>query len=111
MSTPPPPLPLSPLPLSPSKVWVPAIYASPGMYLVKQPIELGWYASAAIVFLGVLSIWTNYDADKQRHAFRQVRYGDLRLTHQDLCFVQNRVAGSVYILKRDGILAPRLEIE
>ena len=55
------------------QVWVPAVYSSPGIYLVKHPIALGWYGSAAILFLGALSIWANYDADHQRHAFRQVR--------------------------------------
>ena len=57
-----------------AQVWVPAIYSSPGIYLVKHPIALGWCGSAAILFLGVLSIWANYDADRQRHAFRQVRH-------------------------------------
>ena len=55
------------------QVWVPAVYSSPGISLVKHPIALGWYGSAAILFLGALSIWANYDADHQRHAFRQVR--------------------------------------
>lgn len=53
-------------------MWVPAVYSSPGIYLVKHPVALGWYGASAILFLGVLSIWTNYDADRQRHNFRQV---------------------------------------
>ena len=53
------------------QVWVPAVYSSPGIYLVKHPIDLGPYGSAAVLFLGLLSIWANYDADRQRHAFRQ----------------------------------------
>lgn len=59
------------LPLS-VQVWVPAVYSSPGIYLVKHPIDLGWCGATAILLLGVLSIWANYDADRQRHAFRQV---------------------------------------
>ncbi|CAN0380914.1 unnamed protein product, partial [Laminaria digitata] len=54
-------------------VWVPAVYSSPGIYLVNHPIALGWYGSFAILFLGVLSIWANYDADRQRHNFRQAK--------------------------------------
>lgn len=65
------------------QVWVPGIYASPGCYLVNHPIDLGLYGSAAILFLGVLSIYTNYDADRQRHAFRQVWCGK---QHHEACF-------------------------
>ncbi|CAM9554575.1 unnamed protein product [Ectocarpus fasciculatus] len=54
-------------------VWVPAVYSSPGIYLVKHPISLGWYGASAILLLGLLSIWANFDADRQRHAFRQAR--------------------------------------
>eukprot|EP00752_Nemacystus_decipiens_P004363 g3987.t1 len=54
-------------------VWVPAVYASPGLYLVKHPIDLGTYGSAAILVLGLFSIWANFDADRQRHAFRQAK--------------------------------------
>ncbi|CAM9555452.1 unnamed protein product [Ectocarpus sp. 12 AP-2014] len=54
-------------------VWVPAVYSSPGIYLVKHPISLGWYGASAILALGLLSIWANFDADRQRHAFRQAR--------------------------------------
>lgn len=55
------------------QVWVPAVYASPGLYLVKHPVALGSYGAAAILLLGMLSIWTNYNADRQRHSFRQVQ--------------------------------------
>ncbi|CAN0148496.1 unnamed protein product [Pylaiella littoralis] len=57
-------------------VWVPAVYSSPGIYLVKHPIALGWYGAGAILLLGLLSIWANFDADRQRHAFRQAK-GDI----------------------------------
>lgn len=56
-----------------TQVWVPAVYSSPGIYLVKHPISLGWYGASAILLLGLLSIWANFDADRQRHAFRQAR--------------------------------------
>ncbi|CAN0443860.1 unnamed protein product, partial [Hapterophycus canaliculatus] len=67
------------MPLCQLQVWVPAVYSSPGIYLVKHPIALGWYGASAILVLGLLSIWANYDADRQRHAFRQVR----RFAHTD----------------------------
>lgn len=62
------------------QVWVPAVYSSPGIYLVKHPIDLGLYGSLAILTLGLLSIWANFDADRQRHAFRQVRVGWWRVS-------------------------------
>lgn len=43
------------------------------MYLVKHPIDLGLYGTVGIALAGFLCIWANYDADRQRHAFRQVR--------------------------------------
>ncbi len=39
---------------------------------MQHPIDLGVYGSAAVLVLGLFSIWANYDADRQRHAFRQV---------------------------------------
>jgi 7-dehydrocholesterol reductase len=69
-------------------VWVPAVYTSPAMYLVKQPGDfLGSFDGilgnstnttsvglASIIFLvGVLSIYVNYDSDRQRHYFRRTK--------------------------------------
>ncbi|CAM9438720.1 unnamed protein product, partial [Sphacelaria rigidula] len=54
-------------------VWVPAVYTSPAMYLVKHPIDLGLYGTVGIALAGFLCIWANYDADRQRHSFRQAK--------------------------------------
>ncbi len=53
-------------------VWVPAVYASPALYVasVTPPVSLGATRSLAITFLGLLSIWVNYDSDLQRQLFR-----------------------------------------
>ncbi|XP_069151320.1 7-dehydrocholesterol reductase isoform X1 [Solanum lycopersicum] len=52
-------------------VWVPSIYTSPGMYLVKQPVNLGLQLSLYILVAGLLCIYINYDCDRQRQEFRR----------------------------------------
>jgi 7-dehydrocholesterol reductase len=53
-------------------VWVPAVYASPALYIasVQPPVRLGVETALAIFALGCLSIWINYDSDRQRQEFR-----------------------------------------
>lgn len=51
-------------------VWVPAIYTSPVMFMVKHPIGLGIIPAAVIFVLGMAAIWTNYWADYQRQVVR-----------------------------------------
>ena len=51
-------------------VFVPGLYASVSLYLVKQPVVLGLPLSLLITALGILSIYVNYDADKQKLAVR-----------------------------------------
>ena len=53
-------------------VWVPAVYASPALYIasVKPAVTLGAPVSATFLILGLLSIWINYDSDRQRQTFR-----------------------------------------
>ena len=53
-------------------VWVPSVYASPALYIasVQPPVALGNPVAAAIFVAGVLSIWINYDSDRQRQDFR-----------------------------------------
>lgn len=46
--------------------WVPGIYTSPAMYLVKNPIHLGAPKAIALLLCGMLCILINYDADRQR---------------------------------------------
>ena len=50
--------------------FLPCIYTSHTYYLVKHPIDLSLGYSAVLFILGVLSIWANYDADRQRQNFR-----------------------------------------
>lgn len=51
-------------------VWVPSIYTSPIMYLVKHPVHLGLPLSVIIAILGVGSVMINYFADRQRQLVR-----------------------------------------
>ncbi|KAJ7531615.1 hypothetical protein O6H91_14G051300 [Diphasiastrum complanatum] len=51
-------------------VWVPSVYTSPALYLVKHPNTLGLSSSLAILFAGLLCIYINYDCDRQRQLFR-----------------------------------------
>ncbi len=50
--------------------WVPSLYTLPSYYLVANPVVLGPVASFAILSLGLLCIWMNYDSDRQRQDFR-----------------------------------------
>jgi 7-dehydrocholesterol reductase len=54
-------------------VWVPAVYTSSGMYLVKHPVELSTRTALIILAIGLAAIWANYDADRQRQHFRKVQ--------------------------------------
>ena len=53
-------------------VWVPVVYASPALYItsVTPGRTLGTPLAVTILLLGLLSIWVNYDSDRQRQAFR-----------------------------------------
>lgn len=51
-------------------VWVPGIYTSATQYLVLNPINLGFAASALIFLFGVACIFINYHADLQRQKVR-----------------------------------------
>ena len=51
-------------------VWLPCIYTSQAYYMVKHPKDLGLPTAAAVFAAGLFSIWANYDADRQRQAFR-----------------------------------------
>ncbi|CAM6104320.1 unnamed protein product [Calypogeia fissa] len=51
-------------------VWLPCIYTSPALYLVKNPIELHFPAAFAITSAGLICIYINYDCDYQRQLFR-----------------------------------------
>lgn len=51
-------------------VWVPALYALPAFWLVDHPIAWHPLVAAAMVAVGALAIWVNYDADAQRQRVR-----------------------------------------
>lgn len=53
-------------------VWVPSVYTSPAMYLVKHPMVLGPVLAGAVFAAGVACIYINYDSDRQRQVFRFV---------------------------------------
>merc|ERR1719445_779370 len=52
-------------------VWLPCIYTSHSFYLVSHPVVLGLPLSVTIFVAGLVSIWINYDADRQRQEFRK----------------------------------------
>lgn len=52
-------------------VWVPSVYTSASYYLVMHPNNLGTVNALLMFGAGVLSIWINYDADRQRQNFRK----------------------------------------
>lgn len=51
-------------------VWVPAIYTSPVLFMVKHPVGLPLWAAALIFTAGLASIFVNYWADRQRQVVR-----------------------------------------
>ncbi|CAD7699090.1 unnamed protein product [Ostreobium quekettii] len=50
--------------------WVPGVYTSPAMFLVGHPVELGLPLAATMAVVGLAFVYINYDADRQRQAFR-----------------------------------------
>lgn len=59
-------------------VWVPAVYTSPVMFMVKHPVGLSLSAAALIFVAGVGAIFLNYWADKQRQDVRS-KNGDTKI--------------------------------
>jgi 7-dehydrocholesterol reductase len=59
-------------------VWVPAVYTSPVMFMVKHPVGLPLWAAALIFVAGVGAIFMNYWADKQRQDVRS-KNGDTKI--------------------------------
>ena len=51
-------------------VWVPILYTSPALYLVHNTITLSPTHFTALLTMGLFAIFVNYDADRQRQAFR-----------------------------------------
>ena len=59
-------------------VWVPAVYTSPVMFMVKHPVGLPLWAAVLIFIAGVGAIFMNYWADKQRQDVR-AKNGDTKI--------------------------------
>lgn len=51
-------------------VWVPAVYTSPVMYMVRHPQGISYLVAGLIFVAGFISIWVNYWADHQRQSVR-----------------------------------------
>ena len=51
--------------------WVPGIYTSQALYLVKHPHDLPAYSAVVIAVLGLAMIYVNWEADDQRQRFRE----------------------------------------
>lgn len=51
-------------------VWVPAVYTSPVMYMVRHPHKLNILVAGLIFLAGLAAIWVNYWADHQRQSVR-----------------------------------------
>ncbi|CAF0844907.1 unnamed protein product [Rotaria sordida] len=47
-------------------VWVSGIYTLPSYFLVKHPNQLGFTLTSITLLLGILSIYVNYDCDRQK---------------------------------------------
>jgi len=50
---------------------VPLFYALPSIYLAYHPVYLGWPLATLIGSIGFLSLYVNYDADRQRYLARE----------------------------------------
>ena len=61
-------------------VWVPSMYTFPSYYLVAQPSQCGWFGASIILFLGITSIYFNYDVDRQKELFRTSDAGKVRVS-------------------------------
>ncbi|MDB5281545.1 MAG: hypothetical protein JWO06_620 [Bacteroidota bacterium] len=51
-------------------VWVPAVYTSPVMFMVKHPVGLPLWMALVIFVAGLSAIFINYWADRQRQVVR-----------------------------------------
>jgi 7-dehydrocholesterol reductase len=51
-------------------VWVPSFYTFHSYFFTYHQPDLGAIMNLLIMFLGILSIWYNYDVDRQKELFR-----------------------------------------
>ena len=52
-------------------VWVPGLYTSPALYLVRHPTELTPWVACGVLLLGLAAIYVNWEADDQRQRVRE----------------------------------------
>lgn len=52
-------------------VWVPSVYTSATLFMVNHPLEMPGPAAALLLVFGVVCIYTNYFADRQRQLVRE----------------------------------------
>lgn len=52
-------------------VWVPAVYTSQAFYLATNCPDISNTTAAIIYVIGLVSIYINYESDRQRYVFRQ----------------------------------------
>lgn len=53
--------------------WLPIVYTLPTLYLVDHPSHMSWLAALALLGVGLLAIYVNYEADAQRQRVRATR--------------------------------------
>ncbi|GBG30628.1 7-dehydrocholesterol reductase [Hondaea fermentalgiana] len=63
-------------------VWVPSLYAAPTAFLVLHPYNFPTWAAAAQFVFCLLSIFLNYDVDRQRQEFR-AKDGKMKIWGKD----------------------------
>jgi 7-dehydrocholesterol reductase len=57
--------------------WITGFYTFTSLWFVNHPIENPWPVSLAIIVFGLVNIWINYDADRQRQVFRETNGNSL----------------------------------
>jgi 7-dehydrocholesterol reductase len=68
-------------------VWLPCLYTSHSTYLVRNPSDFGPLTSLAVFAAGAVSIYVNYDVDRQRQDFRACN-GRCKIWGRDPFFVE-----------------------
>lgn len=63
-------------------VWVPSIYTMHTYFLTEHPVMLSIPMTVFFMIAGTVSIWINYDCDRQRQEFRRTN-GKLKIWGQE----------------------------
>lgn len=70
-------------------VWVPSMYTFHSYFFVYHQPRLGLVCDALIFLLGVLSIWFNYDVDRQKEAFRTAAGKPVTVSFYCACWMEH----------------------